>query len=247
MPSHSTVPDITSHVSRFREALEAVATPERAVNEKAYLKSDLTFLGARVPEIRGLATAYRREHPKLDPVFLLDLTAELWASEVHELRSLAIALLAKYARSLPQEAFAHTYSLLCAADTWAHVDWMCTEVFAVLLARFPSTLENLDGWSEHENFWVRRGSMLVLLPSLKKEAVHWQRFCSYAATMLEEREFFIRKAIGWILRETSKRDPAGVTAFLEQHIDKLSGLTFREGSRKLAPAEIERLKGLRSK
>ena len=59
--------------------------------------------------------------------------------------------------------------------------------------------------------------------------------------MLAEKEFFIRKAIGWVLRETSKKDPAYVAAWTQGHLDQMSGVTFREAVRRLPGAEVARL------
>ena len=62
--------------------------------------------------------------------------------------------------------------------------------------------------------------------------------------MLAEKEFFIRKAIGWVLRETAKKDPAYVAAWTRLHLDLMSGVTFREAVRRLPPDEAARLKAI---
>ena len=68
-----------------------------------------------------------------------------------------------------------------------------------------SALERtLDRWSRDEDFWIRRSAMLALLLPLRDGGGDWARFAGYADRLLEEKEFFIRKAICWVLRETSK-------------------------------------------
>lgn len=97
-----------------------------------------------------------------------------------------------------------------------------------MVTRFPDTVETLDRWASDEDFWLRRSAMLALLKPLRRGAGDFDRFAAYADTMLEEKEFFIRKAIGWILREASRKQPDRVTAWLEPRIPRASGVTVRE-------------------
>ena len=74
----------------------------------------------------------------------------------------------------------------------------------------------LDQWATDDDFWIRRSALLALLVPLRRgDMAHFERFARYADLMLSEREFFIRKAIGWVLRETGKRQPDLVAAWLE--------------------------------
>ena len=68
----------------------------------------------------------------------------------------------------------------------------------------------IDAWAVDEEFWVRRSALLALLPGIRAGQPDLERFERYAALMLLEKEFFIRKATGWVLREISKRDPRWV-------------------------------------
>jgi 3-methyladenine DNA glycosylase AlkD len=70
--------------------------------------------------------------------------------------------------------------------------------------------------------------MLALLVPLRRDLDQWARFCRYADQMLDEREFFIRKAIGWVLREVSKSHPEEVRAFVTPRLERMSGVTRRE-------------------
>ena len=68
----------------------------------------------------------------------------------------------------------------------------------------------------------------------------------YADSMLEEKEFFIRKAIGWVLRELAQRYPAWVATWTTAHTAEMSGVTFREATRRLPPDVAAELRALRS-
>jgi len=86
----------------------------------------------------------------------------------------------------------------------------------------------LDRWARDPDFWVRRSAMLALLVPLRRGGGDFERFSRYADAMLDEREFFIRKAIGWVLRETSKRRPAMIAEWLAPRMRRASGVTLRE-------------------
>jgi 3-methyladenine DNA glycosylase AlkD len=103
----------------------------------------------------------------------------------------------------------------------------------------------IDAWATDEDFWVRRSSLLSLLRGIRAGTPDLARFARYAEPMLPENEFFIRKAIGWVLREISRRDPAWAAKWTEDNIAKISGVTFREAIRRLPADEAERLSRLR--
>ncbi|GGW13100.1 hypothetical protein GCM10018980_76250 [Streptomyces capoamus] len=99
----------------------------------------------------------------------------------------------------------------------------------------------LDRWAIDQDFWLRRSALLALLPGIRADAADLKRLSRYADAMLEEPEFFIRKAIGWVLRETIRSDHQFVTTWLESRIDRISGLTLREAVRRLHDTDRTRL------
>lgn len=235
------------HVFALAAALRAEATPERAIHEKAYLKSDLTFFGASIPVTRATAKAFKRAHPTLDPAELRALVAALWDTPVHELRGVGVALLELSVRQLDPEAeLPLVEACLRAAGTWAHVDWLAVKVAGPLLARRADRVAVLDRWAGDPDFWMRRSALLAELDALKDGGGDWETFERLASGMVGEREFFIRKAIGWVLREVSKNRPALTYAFLARHAATAAGLTMREGAKYLSPAERETLDRLRT-
>jgi 3-methyladenine DNA glycosylase AlkD len=115
-------------------------------------------------------------------------------------------------------------------ETWALVDPLAGDVTGSIVVGEMTDRVGvvLDEWSVDESFWLRRASMLALLLSLRRDDRDWERFGRYADSMLGEREFFIRKAIGWVLRDESKRRPDQVRAWVEPRLDRMSGVTRRE-------------------
>jgi 3-methyladenine DNA glycosylase AlkD len=132
------------------------------------------------------------------------------------------------------------------ARTWALVDGLACNVAGRVALRDPSAWPLIDRWAADPDFWVRRSALLALLPGIRAGRADLPRFTRYAEPMLAEREFFIRKAIGWVLREISRHDPGWVTSWTERHLGEISGVTFREAVRHVPAGEAERLRALRA-
>jgi 3-methyladenine DNA glycosylase AlkD len=223
--SHRADPD----AARIEQQLRAAGSPERAAGAQNYLKSKLEFAGTTVPRIRAIMTGWRREHPGLTRARLTGLAAALWAGPIFECRLAAIILLADQRQLLEAADASLVEQFLRDAGTWALVDSLAADVMGTLVARNPDLLGTLDRWATDENFWIRRSALLALLVPLRRgDPANFGRFAGYADAMLAEKEFFIRKAIGWVLRETAKRQPDLVADWLEPRLHRVSGVTIRE-------------------
>jgi 3-methyladenine DNA glycosylase AlkD len=229
------------------ESLRPLGTAERAVQEKRYLKSDLEFFGVTVPGIRRVVTSAFRQYPGLGREAALAWATALWREPVHERRAAAVEVLRLAVRQLSARDLDVVETLIREARTWALADGLATGVAGVIALRDPSSWSRIDGWTADGDFWVRRSALLALLPQIRAGQPDLERFDRYAVTMLAEEQFFIRKAIGWVLREVSKRDPGWTAAWTERHVREMSGVTFREAIRRLPPSDEARLRGLRGR
>jgi 3-methyladenine DNA glycosylase AlkD len=222
------------------DELRAVARPERAAQEKAYLKSDLAFLGASVWEIRRVVQAFAKG-TELTHDRLIGVVEALWVEPVHERRMAAVALLELHPRLLGPGDLPLLERLLRESRTWALVDGLAADVVGAILATSPVKVTPvLDRWATDSDFWIRRSSLLAELRPLRAGA-GMAPFLRRAEAMLDEREFFIRKAIGWVLRDVGKRRHAEVVAWIAPRTHRASGLTMREVVRHLPAAEADRL------
>jgi 3-methyladenine DNA glycosylase AlkD len=228
------------------EAMLPLADATRAAQEKRYLKSDLDFLGVTVPGIRLAVTKTARSYPGLPRDGALAWARALWrepGEPVHERRMAAIEVLCRYAKILEPADLAQVEGWVREAGSWAYVDSLAGTVAGTIALRHPAAWPLIDPWATDPDFWLRRSALLTLLPGIRRGQPDRARFERYATPMLAEREFFIRKAIGWVLREISKQDPAYVAAWAWRHLDAMSGVTFREAVRRLPEADAA---GLRS-
>ena len=225
----------------IEQSLRALGTPERAAQEKAYLKSDLEFAGTPVPAIRSVARSWCRQQHGLDHDGLVAVSQALWARPVHECRMAAAELLTANGSLLDAADLVLLEGMLRTARTWALVDGLAASVVGGLVERHPELTATLDRWAADQDVWIRRSAMLALLGPLRRGAGDFERFGRYAGQMLTEREFFIRKAIGWILRETAKRRPELVAQWLAPRVHLASGVTMREAVRPLSPSVRDQL------
>jgi len=232
---------VDATVSALDEALRAAGDPERAIQEKAYLKSPVDHYGATVPAIRRAALAAVGVEGALSRRRLLGVVRRLWASPVHEQRMAAVILLEEHADLLEPADLALVEKMIRGSFTWAYVDGLAATVAGSLVERHPALSTELDRWAKDASFWVRRGAMLALMGPLRRGAGDWRRFTRYADAMLDEKEFFIRKAIGWVLRETSKKRPERVWKYVSARLARMAGLTFREAVKRLPAADRKTL------
>lgn len=221
--------------------LRALGTPARAASEQAYLKSELAFLGTDVPAMRRVVRRFLADHPALDRAALLALVEALWREPLHERRMAAVELLGARGGLLLAADLSLVERLIRASKTWAYVDTLAVHIAGRLVVRFPELTAALDRWAGDGDFWVRRSALLALLEPLRRGGGDFARFAGYADAMLEEREFFIRKAIGWVLRELGKKQPQLVYAWLAPRTGRASGVTLREAVKYLPAARRDEL------
>jgi 3-methyladenine DNA glycosylase AlkD len=230
-------------VSFFTRRLRRAGSAARAVGEKAYLKSDLRFWGTSQDSIRAAVREYCDAHPDLTRADLRSIAETLYATDVHELRAAAIGVLERERKTLDARDLPWLIAIVRKSKSWAYVDWIAPKVIGDVIARDPRARKRLEVWAKDTNFWVRRTALLAEHDALRAGGGDFALWSRLAAPMLEEREFFIRKAIGWVLREVSKKRPELTYEFLRRHRLRVSRLSLLEGAKYL-PAPKRKALGL---
>lgn len=231
---------MTSVAGEIDRRLRLAGSPTRATGEKAYLKSDLEFYGVTVPAIRKTVVAVWRELGPLGRQPLLDAADQLWSTQVHECRMAAVELLVLGGSGLEAADVPMLERLLRESRTWALVDPLAANVVGPLDERVGIG-PDLERWATDPDFWIRRSALLAHLLRLRSGVGNTDRFLRFADEMLDESEFFIRKAIGWGLRELGKKRPEIVGEWLAPRVRRASGVTMREAVKPLDAQTAERL------
>jgi 3-methyladenine DNA glycosylase AlkD len=232
--------DARAVADRIDAGLRQMGRPERAETERRYLKSELTHYGVTVWQVRKAV----REVRDLDHDELVDLVTILWEEPVHERRAAAAFLLDAQAARLTPADFDLLERLIRESKTWALVDVLADDVAGALRLRYPEVADTLRRWARVDDFWVRRSALLAHLVPLRKGDAFprdFAAFCELADPMAEEKEFFVRKAIGWVLREVGKKHAADVYAWTAPRTQRLSGVSVREAVKYLPEEQREAL------
>jgi len=227
------LPNTDALLSQIEAALRPLADAQQAAPMRAYMLNQFAFLGIRAPArrqaLRGLPKLSAWTAPEL-----LALTDQLWDLPEREFQYVAVDLLAKHHRLLGPDNVVHLLQLVQCKPWWDTVDGLAGVVGDILLrarAGEPDAQRAMDACLSHPNLWVRRVAMLHQLGW--KAHTDEVRLLHYALALAPEPDFFIRKAIGWALRDHARTRPEPVRAFLAQHAQSLSGLTRREAAKHL--------------
>ncbi len=229
-------------LTQILAALAPFASAERAVQERAYLKSQLRFLGVGIPRIRQetmAAVAAAEKHGKLTAAQLQAIAEAAWATDSHDARAIALVLLEKRAKRLTVADLPWLEAILRASFTWAYVDTIAVHAVGQVVKQAPvATKAVLARWATDGDFWLRRSALLALLGEARAGAAFdTAQFEHFAVPLLGEKEFFIRKAIGWVLRDVAGKDPQWVQGFLDRHGAQMAPLSVREAARGVARAK----------
>lgn len=188
---------------------------------QAYMKSEMPFLGVPAPALKAACRDALAEHPPGDG--WRDAVLALWReAEFREERYAALVLLRRYEGDAD---LALVEELVVSGAWWDYVDSLA-HVAGALLRRDPAVAGAMRAWSRDENLWKRRVSIICQLGFRGETDTALLADCIEAN--LDDSSFWIRKAIGWALREHSKTDAAWVHAFLREHDGRLSPLSARE-------------------
>jgi 3-methyladenine DNA glycosylase AlkD len=217
-------------------ALRAQADAQQAVPMKAYMLDQFEFLGVPAGPRRQALKEALKGLPKFlgNGDELLALAQALWRLPEREFRYVAIDLLAKHHKQLDVSALPCILQLVQTDSWWDTVDGLAGVVGDMVLrakASQPDVQRHMDDALVHRKLWVRRVAMLHQLGW--RGQTDQERLFRYALALAPETDFFIRKAVGWALRDHARTQPDAVRAFLRLHADHLSGLTRREAGKHL--------------
>ncbi|AQR69664.1 DNA alkylation repair protein [Janthinobacterium sp. LM6] len=210
-------------------ALEAVAEPGRAGPMQAYMRDQFVFLGVAAPQRRLAARGLLADLQGIGADALLEHAQLLWQQPEREYQHVALDMLALHRRQLGIEHLPALLSLARQRAWWDSVDGMAGIAGDVLQAerqRGGDGHAHMEGALRHDDFWLRRIAMLHQLGWRADTDAAW--LFDAALALAHEDEFFIRKAIGWALRDYARHAPEAVTAFADAHRQQLSPLSYRE-------------------
>lgn len=192
----------------------------------AYMRNLFPFFGIPSPARVALEREALAGLPGPSEADLADAARALWDLPKREYQYAALGLLSRNARALSPDFIPVARELITTKSWWDTVDGLAAQVVGAIVLSYPELRTEMDAWAGDENPWVARSAILHQLKAKKlTDAPRLFRYCTLRSA---DTEFFIRKAIGWALREYSKTDAAAVREFVAEHESTLSGVSRRE-------------------
>lgn len=223
----------------LRQALKKAGDPARAPAMQAYMKSAMPYHGVPNPVLRQVCKATFADVEFSSSANWQEQILEIWrGARFREERYAALALAGdKRWRSFQTLTAIKMYEeLIVTGAWWDYVDGIAAQRIGSILRDYPAPMRRkMLSWSKSDDLWKRRTSILCQLTYKKETDLELLYACIEPS--LGSREFFLRKAIGWALRQYAWTAPAEIERYVRLNRDRLSPLSYREAVKNLVSVE----------
>ncbi len=216
-----------SYIKRIETLFSENANPEYAFNMKKYMKNKYEFFGINTPTRRKLTREFLRKENLPPYKNIAEIVKELWNKPEREFQHFAMELLFRYSKQLKVDDYKIFEFMITNKSWWDSVDYIAPNIVGTHFKLFPKLMKPISTeWINSNNMWLQRAAILFQLKY--KENTDRELLFTFIKQRSFSSEFFIRKAIGWALREYSKTNPKAVLEFVNNYEQQLSGLSKRE-------------------
>ncbi|MFF0447262.1 DNA alkylation repair protein [Streptomyces sp. NPDC004609] len=218
-------------LERLTSVYPTGADPVRAEGAAAYMKGVAPFIGLRASDRRALSRTVLEGLPLPVESDCAAIALRCWELPEREYHYFAVDFLARHVRRCSSGFVPVVRHLVVTTSWWDTVDAIAAHVVGPLVSADPELVPAMDEWIGDDDLWVARTALLHQLRY--KSATDAGRLFRYCLRQAGHPDFFIRKAIGWSLREYAKTDPGAVREFVDSARDVLSPLSVREALKNL--------------
>lgn len=213
------------YLARLYEKMQLAANPERAVGAKKYMKNQFEFLGMDSNTRRIIMREFLKEQGLPEISKIRDFCFALWDRPEREYQYIALDVLQKVTKKLHEKDIEWLGQLIIRKPWWDTVDGLAASICGVYFQLYPNQIKPVTGkWIQSGNMWLQRSALLFQLKY--KKQTDTVILGKYIEKLMGGHEFFINKAIGWVLREYSKSNKEWVKRFVDSH--SLAPLSYRE-------------------
>lgn len=221
---------MNEQIKKLVLAMQGTANPERAVSMKAYMKGQFSYLGQSSPVRKELQKDFFSSWKKDRSIVPMDLAKAIWNNPEREYCYVAMDWMKSTSIWKESGSIEQIEAWILDDSWWDTVDFLASTCVGAYFLKFPAERDQwIEKWNNSSNFWLNRTALIFQLKY--KEKVDTDLLFALIDTHKTQKEFFIRKAIGWALRELSKTQPELVREYLQR--TELSGLSIREASKYL--------------
>lgn len=204
---------------------QAISDARIAGGQAAYMKNQFVFFGVKTPDRRNVQKKYFNKKvlpSKKEAFFIVEI---LWNKKERELHYFAQELVFKYRKEMEQQDIVFFEWMAKHNSWWDTIDFIAPKLMGAYFIKFPNERKKwVNKWVASDNFWLQRCAILFQLKY--KEKTDTELLTYVIQGLSDTNEFFIRKAIGWVLREYAKTDAQWVRNFVANY--ELSNLSRRE-------------------
>ena len=213
------------YIIPLSEAFIANANEENAFFMKKYMKGQYDYFGIKSPERREIMRDFLKMHGLPNTQDIKKIAKEFWQLPQREYQYVILEVLGKMAKKAEKERIDLYEYLIVNKSWWDTIDYSASNLVGVHFQKFPELIQPYtEKWMDSGNMWLQRTSLLFQLKY--KKATDLELLTDYIHQLQGSKEFFINKAIGWILREYSKTNAAWVVDFVNSN--QLAPLSHRE-------------------
>ena len=216
----------TELLGRLRPMFTAEADPERSASARRYMRDLFPFFGIPAPGQRRIARTATAGLRAPSEAELASIARACWDEQEREWQYFACGYLRRHIGVGSPALLSTVEWLIETKSWWDTVDALASRTVGPLVRKHRELAGVMDGWIASDDIWIARTAILHQLTY--KDRTDAARLFGYCRDRAADKEFFIRKAIGWALREYSKTDAEAVRSFVTQNRSRLSGLSRTE-------------------
>lgn len=199
-----------------------------ALQQKAYMRNQFEFYGLKTPARRAIQKPFLEKKYLPDKKELDKIVRTLWQKPQRDYQLFAQEFVFKYVKQFEKKDIELLEYMVTHKSWWDTVDFIAYKLMGAYFKKYPEARRTcVNKWLRSENIWLQRSALLFQLKYKEDIDTELLSFCIHA--LLGSKEFFINKAIGWVLREYSRTNPEWVMDFVDK--TELSGLSRREAVR----------------
>jgi len=222
---------LENYINELTRLFKENTHDENAVHMAHYMKGHFPFFGIKSNLRRDLHKEWWRGHSIHSENELQSIIAALWALDKREYQYVGLDLGKQYKKYFTLASIPFIQKLITTKSWWDTVDTIASHMAGTIVFNYPEAVLIMDEWIDHKNMWIRRTAILHQLNF--KDRTDLKRLFDYCKKRMNEPDLFIRKAIGWALRQYSYVDASAVIQFVKTYKSELSPLSKSEALKAL--------------
>lgn len=224
--------EYSDYLQELRNSFQEQANPEYASSQAAYMRNQFSYFGMNSPQRREIQKPFLKKEYLPPKSEFGSIVKALWKQPERDFQMFALDFMKKYIRQIEEEDIELFEYVITHKSWWDTVDFIAANMLGAYFKKFPDQQQlYVDKWLGSGNMWLQRSALLFQLSY--KDQLNTELLTFTIEPLLGSKEFFINKAIGWILRQYAKTNPEWVINYVAD-TPQLANLSKREALKRIA-------------